>query len=181
VDADDPDPPFGVFAPQVLAEHAVSVEPRTNEFNSNMLRNHLLPEFAELRLSEITRERIQAFRRRRLELMQQIRRARQRDVILRGADRRPLKLSEKTINHSIAVLYFILEEAVRRRQIVVTTNEARDRQLHVKVPKKTVRDWLEGDEVLLLLEVAPRVDDRVRPQTLRRAAEVSADCGRSAA
>jgi hypothetical protein len=128
LDPEDSDPLFGDFACAVIAEHAITVEEKTREFNDNMLRNHLLPEFEDLRLSEITLERIQLFRRRRIELMRHIRSARDRGVVLRGPDNRPLKLAEKTINHEIAVLRFILAEAVRRRSIAVRVNEAVDRQ-----------------------------------------------------
>jgi hypothetical protein len=34
-----------------------------------------------------------------------------------------------------------------------------DKKLRVKVPKKTVRDWLEPDEVITLLEAVERVDN----------------------
>jgi integrase len=180
LDEDDADPLFGLFAPAVLAEHAVTVAPNTRDFNSNMLRNHLLPELAKLRLSEITYERIDAYKRRRLQLMHQIRAGEASGIALRRPDGRRVKLSERTINHSIAVLDFILSEAVRRRSIALTHNEARDRRLRVKIPKKAVRDWLEGDELLQLLDLAPRTDDPTKPETVQRAAEVRRlrdDCG----
>lgn len=172
LDEDDADPLFGVFAPVVLAEHAVTVEPSTRAFNSNLLRNHLLPEFGEMRLSEITFERIDEFKRRRIQLMQQIKMAEASGIALRGPDGRRLKLAPKTINHSIAVLDLVLAKAVQRRSIVVSRNEARDRRLRVKIPKKSVRDWLEGDELLHLLAVAPRTDDPVKKETRERAREV---------
>lgn len=172
LDTDDSDPLFREFAPVVLAEHAVTVEPNTRAFNSNMLHNHLLPEFGEMRLSEITFERIDEFKRRRIQLMQQIKTAEASGIALRGPDGRRLKLAPKTINHSISVLDLVLAKAVQRRSIGVAHNEARDRRLRVKIPKKTVRDWLEGDELLHLLEVAPRTDDPVKPATRERAREV---------
>lgn len=171
LDEDDADPLFGPFASMVLAEHAVTVEPNTRDFNSNMLRNHLLPEFAELRLSEITYERIDAFKRRRLQLMHQIRLAQDSGIAMRRSDGRRMKLSERTINHSISVLDFVLSEAQRRRSISLSVNEARDPRLRVKLPKRAVRDWLEADELLHLLEVAPATDDPMRAETGRRAVE----------
>jgi DNA-binding transcriptional regulator YiaG len=49
---------------------------------------------------------------------------------------------------------------------------ARDKKLRIKVPKKDVRDWLEPDEILSLLEAADMIDSPVRPETLRKADEV---------
>ena len=40
------------------------------------------------------------------------------------------------------------------------------------MPKKDVRDWLEPDEILSLLEAAELIDNPVRPETLRKADEV---------
>jgi DNA-binding transcriptional regulator YiaG len=42
----------------------------------------------------------------------------------------------------------------------------------IKVPKKHVRDWLEPDEILSMLEAAALIDSPVRPETLRKADEV---------
>jgi hypothetical protein len=72
---------------------------------------------------------------------------------------RPLKLSERTINMSIGLLAMILDDALRRPDIDLAANPARDKKLRVKVPKKTVRDWLEPDEVITLLEAVERVDN----------------------
>jgi transcriptional regulator with XRE-family HTH domain len=91
-----------------------------------------------------------------------------------------MKLSERTINHSISVLDFILSEAQRRRSVSLSVNEARDPRLRVKLPKRAVRDWLEADELLHLLEVAPATDDPMRTETVVRAEEcrrLRDDCG----
>jgi hypothetical protein len=55
-------------------------------------------------------------------------------------------------------------------RIALAVNPARDRKLQVKVPKTAVRDWLEPDEVLVLLEAAERIDSstaRDRAQSCR--------------
>jgi integrase len=166
------DPLFEDFAREILAAHAIEVAPSSRRFYENLFRHHLLPEFGHLRLSQITTERIDEYRHKRIRLMKQLRRAAEAGDPLRGRDGRHLRLSERTINHSISLLGLILQQGVRRRTIALTVNEARDRQLHVKVPKKTVRDWLERDEVWLLLDAAQRVDCSVRPETARKAAEV---------
>ena len=75
-------------------------------------------------------------------VMQRIRAARASGTVLRDWSNRPLRLSERTINMSIGLLAMILDEAVRRPDIHLAANPARDKKLRVKVPKKNVRDWL---------------------------------------
>lgn len=87
------------------AEHVLTVRPATQRSYLNLLNNHLLPVFGELRLTEITYDRIRAYRAEKVRLMDQLRRARERGV----------------------------------------------------------RDYLETDEVRLLLEAAARVDNPMRP------------------
>ena len=55
---------------------------------------------------------------------------------------------------SIGLLAMVLDEAVRRPDLHLSANVARDKKLKVKVPKKAARDWLEPEEVLCLLEAA---------------------------
>jgi integrase len=165
-------PYFGHFARSYLAEHAIETAENTRDFYANLLHNHLEPYFAKRRLLAIGWSAIDSYKKQRLMLMQRYRLARQHGTPPRGPNGQPLKLSERTINHSIDLLALILEEAVRRSDIAVTINPARDKRLRVKVPKSAVRDWLEPDEVLTLLEAAERIDDPVRPETERKAAEV---------
>lgn len=165
-------PYFGTFARSYLAEHGIETTETTREFYANLLYNHLEPYFAKRRLLDIGWSAIDSYKKQRLMLMQRYRLARQNGAPPRGPKRQPLKLSERTINHSIDLLSLILEEAVRRPDIAVTTNPARDKKLRVKVPKTNVRDWLEPDEVLVLLEAAERIDNPIRPETERKADEV---------
>jgi integrase len=125
-----------------------------------------------VRLSQITWSTVDGYKKQRLMVMQRIRAARASGRPLRDSRYRPLKLSERTINMSIGLLAMILDEAVRRPDIELAANPARDKKLRVKVPKKTVRDWLEPDEVLSLLEAGERIDNPVRPETERKADEV---------
>ncbi len=166
------DPLFADFARKYLAEHVVEIDESTDDFYDNMWRNHLMPAFGHLRLSEITYERIRQFKLDRLQLMKQIRRAKERGMRLRTPDGRVLKLSEKTINHSITTLSQMLGEAVRRQSIALAANPASHRGLRVKVPKRTVRDWLEADELMFLFDTARLVRSDVRVGTLRRAERV---------
>ncbi len=172
VPTEERDPIFGAFARAFLAEHAIEVKPNTRDLDENLLEHHLAPVFDRMRLSQITWSAVDAYKKQRLMVMQRIRAARASGKILRDWNNRPLKLSERTINMSIGLLAMILDEAVRRPDIDLAANPARDKKLRVKVPKKNVRDWLEPDEVITLLEAAEQVDSPVRPETERRAREV---------
>jgi integrase len=99
------------------------------------------------------------------------RRARERDDPSRS-DEQAAQSQRAEIKMSIGPLAMILDEAVRQPDIDLAANPARDKKLRVKVPKKKVRDWLEPDEVITLLEAAERVDNPVRPETERKAREV---------
>ena len=166
------DPLFGQFARSFLAEHAVEIGPNTRAFYAGLLEHHLSAYFEQSRLSQITWSSIDNYKKQRLMLMQRIRAARARGKALRASDGRPLSLSERTINHSINLLSQILDEAIRRPDLALDANPARDRKLRVKVPKTRPRDWLEPDEVMSLLEAAEQIDNPVRPETERKAQEV---------
>jgi Phage integrase, N-terminal SAM-like domain len=163
---------FGAFARAFLAEHAVEIKPATREFYENLLEQHLAPYFEKLRLTQISWSAVDAYKKQRLMLMQRIRAARAKGNPLRDSNLQPLRLSERTINHSIELLALILDEAARRPDVALLAHPARDKKLRIKVPKKDVRDWLEPDEILSLLEAAALIDNPVRPETLRKADEV---------
>jgi len=167
------DPLFGAFASAYLAEHAVEIRPNTRDFYLGLLHNQLEPYFEKKRLSEISWGTIDEYKKERLRLMRRIRAAKANGKPLRDPrTNRPLRLSERTINHSIDLLSQILDEAVRVPDIHLASNPARDRKHRVKVPKTKPRDWLEPDEVMTLLEAAEQIDSPVRPGTIRKAEEV---------
>ena len=172
VPIEERDPLFGQFARSFLAEHAVEIVPNTRAFYAGLLEHHLSAYFEQSRLSQITWSSVDNYKKQRLMLMQRIRVARARGKALRSLSGRPLSLSERTINHSINLLSQILDEAVRRPDVDLDANPARDRKLRVKVPKKRPRDWLEPDEVMSLLDAAEQIDNPVRPETDRKAQEV---------
>ncbi len=172
VPTEDRDPIFGAFARAFLAEHAVEVKPNTRDLDENLLEHHLAPFFEQIRLSQITWSAVDNYKKQRLMVMQRIRAARASGTVLRDWSNRPLRLSERTINMSIGLLAMILDEAVRRPDIHLAANPARDKKLRVKVHKKNVRDWLEPDEVITLLEAAEQEDNPVKPETDRKAREV---------
>lgn len=166
------DPLFDDFAREYLAEHAIEIKERTDEAYESNWRLHLSPVFGHLRLSEITYERIYQFKLDQVRLSKQLERAEERGVRIRGTDGRKMSLSPRTINHRISTLSLILGNAVRRQSIAIRFNPAASADLRVKVPRKTVRDWLEADELMLLFEAAQRVGCGVRPETLRKAERV---------
>jgi integrase len=166
------DPCFGPFARAYLAEHAVEIRPNTRDFYDGLLENHLAPFFEQTRLSQIGWSEVDGYKKQRLRLMQRLRAAKANGKPLRADDNRPLSLSERTINHSLNLLSQILDEAVRRPNMDLSGNPARDRKHRVKVPKTRPRDWLEPDEVMTLLEAAEQIDNPVRPETERKARTV---------
>lgn len=172
VPVEDRDPVFAPFARAFLAEHAVETAPNTRELNRGLLDNHLMPYFGKLRISQITWSAVDSYKKQRLMLAQRLRAASARGRPLRDEDNRPLRLSERTINMSIGLLAMVLDEAVRRPDLYLSANVARDKKLKVKVPKKAARDWLEPEEVLCLLEAAELVDNPVRRETALKVAEV---------
>jgi integrase len=172
VPVEDRDPVFAPFARAFLAEHAVETASNTRELNRGLLHNHLMPYLGALRLSQITWSVIDSYKKQRLMLAQRISAASASGTPLRDQDNRPLRLSERTINMSIGLLAMVLDEAVRRPDLHLSANVARDKKLKVKVPKKAARDWLEPEEVLCLLEAGELMDNPVRPETVRKAAEV---------
>jgi integrase len=169
-DTIDPDPLFEDYAAEVIAVHGDEVSEQHRAFLSNALRNHLKPEFRGERLSAVNRaKRLTSFRSKQLRKMRQIRRAAERGTPLCRENGQPLSLSERTINHVFHVLAFIIEKALWDDEIDVVFNAARNPNLHVRVPKRTYRDWLEPDELLSLLDAAELIDQPTRASTLVKA------------
>ncbi len=165
-------PPFGPFARAYLAEHAVEIRPNTRRFYDGILAHQLAPSFEDTRLTQITWAIVDEYKKQRLRLLQRIRAAKANGRPLRAANNQPLRLSERTINHAINLLSQILDEAVRRPDLALAANPARDRKHRVKVPKTKPRDWLEPDEVMTLLEAAEQIDQPGRPEARRKAHEI---------
>jgi integrase len=166
------DPRFGPFARAYLAEHAVEIRPSTVRFYDGILERQLSPFFNDTPLTQITWAVVDEYKKQRLRLLQRIRAAKANGRPLRVENNRPLRLSERTINHAINLLSQILDEAVRRPDVALAANPARDRKHRVKVPKTRPRDWLEPDEVMTLLEAAEQIDQPGRPDARRKAREV---------
>jgi hypothetical protein len=92
----------------------------------HLLENHLLPFFGALRLTQITWSAVDSYKKQRIALVRRIRAARTSGHSLRDARNRPLRLSERTINMSIGLLAMILVGAVRRPDVELAANLARN-------------------------------------------------------
>ncbi len=177
-DTVDPDPLFENYAAEVIAVHGDEVSEKHRDFLWNVFRNHLKPEFRGERLSAVNRaKRLTAFRSKQLRKMGQIRRAAERGTRLCRPGGQPMSLSERTINHVFHVLAFIIEKALWDDEIDIVFNAARNPNLHVRVPKRSYRDWLEPDELLSMLDAAELIDQPTRASTLVKARCKLADCG----
>ncbi|MBX5443243.1 MAG: site-specific integrase [Solirubrobacteraceae bacterium] len=166
------DPTFHLWASRWLAQRAPEIEKKTYDQYEYLLRRQLLPFFHAYRLTQITYRVVDEFKKRKIDEMRRIQAAARAGVTLRHADGRPMALSPKTINHAIDLLSAILGAATRDEELDVQVNPADDRRLRVKIPKRSARDFLEADEVLTLLVAGEIVDNPVKPETARAAAEV---------
>jgi integrase len=166
------DPTFHVWASRWLDLRAGEIEPKTFEHYEYLLRCHLLPALHGYRLTELTYRVVDEFKRRKVDEMRRVQAAAKAGITLRHASGRPLKLSPKTINHTIDLLSAILGAAARDDELHVKLNPADDRRLRVKLPKRSARDFLEADEVLSLLVAGEVFDNPVKPETAQAAEEV---------
>jgi hypothetical protein len=133
------DPLFGAFGREVLAEHGVEIGANTRAFYVGLFDRQLAPFFGESQRSQITWSAIDRYKKERLRLVRRIEASTARGRVLRGSDNRPVRLSPRTINHSINLLSLILDEAVRRPGVALGANPARDRKLRAKVAKAKLR------------------------------------------
>jgi integrase len=123
-----PPPKLAEFAPKWLENYVrVNCRPSTNKRATDCLRVHLLPAFGDLRLDQITVERIDAFR----------------SALLRKG------LRPKTVNNTLSMLRRCLTLAVewKRLKSVPTIR-------WMKVPAQAYR-FLSSDELVRLIAAAP--------------------------
>ena len=137
-----------------------------------MLTDHLLPAFAALRLSQLDYAAIDRYMEAKQLESEEIREAARRGLTLTNASgRRKRPLANSTINATVELLIGILDEAVRRKRLVV--NPAREKGLRLKeqCPRGNV---LEIDELEDLLAAAAEIDQTVTPKVLERGATARA-------
>ena len=166
------DPSFHEFASSWLARRRPSYRQRTYEHYRYLLTHHLLPTFAALRLSQLDYAVIDRYVEVKQLESEEIREATRRGVTLRdGHGRRKRALANSTINATLRLLIGILDEAVRRKLLLV--NPAREKGLRLKEqhPRGNV---LEIDELEDLLAAAEEIDQTVTPKVVERGATARA-------
>ena len=124
------EPSFHEFASQWFERHRPEWRERTVEDYQWALSHHLLPHFAEHRLSEITIEEVDAYK---------------------AAKLREGNLGAAQINKTLVRLGQVLEEAVEYGHL--PTNPARGRRRRVKASPPR-RSWVEPEQVPSLLDGA---------------------------
>lgn len=108
------EPTFHEFASEWFEGIAPELRERTRIDYQWRLSNHLLPYFAKHRLSAITVEEVDRYRREKVRESKAVAAARQRQLALPKKDRKRLvrPLSNSSINKTIRLLAAVLEQAV---------------------------------------------------------------------
>jgi integrase len=123
-------PTFHAFASRWFDRHRAGWSDRTVEDYRWALSNHLLPFFAEYRLSEITVERVDAYK---------------------AAKLAAGTLSPASVNKTLTRLAQILSDAVEYGYLDRNPASGRRRRLKTRQPQ---RHWVEPEQLLVLLEAA---------------------------
>jgi integrase len=166
------DPTFHEFASSWLARRRPSYRERTYEHYRYLLTHHLLPTLAPLRLSQLDYAAIDRYVEAKQLESEEVREAARRGVTLGDANgRRKRPLANSTINATVELLIGILDEAVRRKLLVV--NPAREKGLRLK-EQRPRGNVLEIDELEDLLAAADEIDQTVTPKVLERGATARA-------
>lgn len=129
-------PSFKSFAEQWLEENEVSWRFKTLETNRGTVRKHLIPQFGEKRVSDITKADVLAFR----------------SKLAKVPGRKGnATLTPKTINHTIGVLSMILAEAADRFHFTFPLQNLK----RLKQPRREILPFS--------LEEVQQILDQVRP------------------
>lgn len=161
------EPTFHEFASEWFEGVAPELRERTRIDYQWRLSNHLLPYFAKHRLSAITVEEVDRYRREKVRESKAVAAARQRQLALPEKDRkRPVRpLSNGSINKTIRLLAVVLEQAVEYGYL--DRNPAKGRKRLLKEDKPT-RSYLQPDQVAALLSAAGKIDADGREGDTRR-------------
>ncbi len=160
-------PTFHEFASEWLEDSSPELREQTRVDYRWRLSNHLLPYFADHRLSAITVEEIDRYRRAKVRESKAMESARQKQLALPKAKRTrvPRPLSNGTINKTIRLLAAILEQAVEYGYL--DRNPARGRKRLLKESKPS-RSYLQPEQVAALLGAAGELDAEDRSGIRRR-------------
>ncbi|MDQ6819694.1 MAG: N-terminal phage integrase SAM-like domain-containing protein, partial [Actinomycetota bacterium] len=165
----DEEPTFRELATDWLESRVrnPAIRPRTIELNETQLKRYLAPYFGELRPSQITVAKIKHYREQIHTENAQIRDAAKAGRPLRDASNglRLRTLSNDSINKTLRTLALILDEAedagwIERNVARGEVRVSRWRAVATAAPSTS-------DELLTLLEAAPQLDERHKPEPSR--------------
>ena len=153
------EPVFGEFADEWFDGACQDWRPRTEELYRWRLDSHLMPFFARHRLSAITVQEVDRYRRHRVRQRNTLEKKRQEQLALPPTERErlPRPLSNETINKSIRLLGTILELALEYGHIDRNPAKGKKRFLRESKPQRT---YLQPVQVSALLEAAAEIDER---------------------
>jgi integrase len=132
------EPDFHHFASEYVAGRKQELRPRSIESLEWALSCHLLPYFRSHKLSAITVEEVDRYRRAKV---------RERETKTKSQR----ALSNTSINKTLKILAQVLDSAVEYGHIASNPARGKRRRLKASKPRRT---WLEIDEVRALLDVA---------------------------
>jgi integrase len=165
--APDTEPTFHEFASEWFEGVAPELSERSRVDYQWRLSNHLLPHFAKYRLSAITVEEVDRYRREKVRESKAVAAARQRQLALPRKEHKRLvrPLSNGSINKTIRLLAVVLEQAVEYGYL--DRNPARGRKRLLKERKPT-RSYLQPDQAAALLSAAGKLDAEARERDTGR-------------
>jgi integrase len=150
-------PTFGEFAEEWFDAASLDWRPRTQVNCRWRLDSHLLPFFAEHRLSAITIQEVDRYRRIKVRESHALEEARQEQLAQPKSKRKrlPRPLSNGSINKTIRLLATVLEQAVEYGHIDRNPARGRKRLLRESKPSRT---FLQPEQVAALLKAAAQMD-----------------------
>jgi len=162
-------PTFHEFASEWFEGISPELRERTRVDYHWRLSSHLLPYFADHRLSAITVEEVDRYRRAKVRESKEMESARQKQIALPKAKRTrvPRPLSNGSINKTIRLLAAILEQAVEYGYLDRNPSRGRKRLLNESKPP---RSYLQPEQVAALLGAAGELDAESRNGIHRRRA-----------
>jgi integrase len=160
-------PNFHEFASEWFEEAEAGWSKATKVDYHWRLSKHLLPYFAKHRLTAITVEEVDRYRRGKVRESQDLREARKANARLPKEKRKslPRPLSNGTINKTIRLLAVILEQAVEYDHLPRNPAHGRKRLLKESKPPRT---FLQPEQVSALLTAAGKLDAEARFGDTRR-------------
>jgi integrase len=174
------DPRFLEFASDWFALKRFEIEPNTARSYRNDLTNHLLPFFAEHRISEFTIAEVDRYREHKVKEKAVCQAAVDagRPLMVEIVDKRGRRynrvkkpLSARSINMQIDVLEQILEVAVERD--LLPSNPAKGRRRRLKVSKARPVYLDSAEHIQVMLEAADELDRDPTSRTQGRRAAIA--------